>query len=135
MSLEAAVQSAIYSALAASQPLLDQVSGVFDDVPQDYNQFPYVTIGEAAHAELDTDTTSGHVVTAVIHTWSRQPGRRETKLIQGAIYDALHRAVLTHDDAEFIDCHFISSESFIDADGQTRHGVQQFKILLDQPEG
>lgn len=130
MSFELAVQDALLAALTAHAPLTDAVSGVFDDVPQDYESFPYVTIGEAQHAEWGTHTESGQLVTCVIHTWSRQPGRAETKLIQGAIYDALHRAALTDDGAEFIDCQFIMSESFLDPDGITRHGVQQFKLLI-----
>lgn len=131
MSFELAVQSAIYTALTVGSPLPPEVTGVFDDVPQDYNDFPFVTIGEAQHADWSTDTESGHEVTCVIHTWSRKPGRRETKAIQGAIYDALHRAALAYDDVDFIDCQFVGSESFLDADGLTRHGVQQFRILID----
>lgn len=133
MSFELAVQSALYRALTVGDPLPEEVTGVFDDVPQDYESFPYVTIGEAQHAEWGTHTESGQIVTCVIHTWSRQPGRAETKLIQGAIYDALHRATLTDPGAEFIDCQFLMSESFLDPDGLTRHGVQQFKILLTDP--
>lgn len=131
MSFEIAVQTAIYRALTTGDPLPADVTGVFDDVPQNYTQFPYVTIGEAQHNDWSTDTESGHEVTCVIHTWSRQTGRAQTKLIQGAIYDALHRATLTHDDVHFIDCQFLMSESFIDQDGLTRHGIQQFKILID----
>lgn len=132
MSFELAVQSAIYTALINHSPLMSLATGgVLDDVEQDKADFPYVTIGEAQHNDWSTDTESGHEVTCMIHVWSRQPGRRETKLIQGAIYAALHRAALTYDDVDFIDCQFVSSESFIDPDGLTRHGVQQFRILID----
>lgn len=131
MSFELAVQSAIYTALINHSPLMSLATGgVLDDVEQDKADFPYVTIGEAQHNDWSTNTESGHAVTCVIHTWSRQPGRREIKLIQGAIYDALHRATLTDSGAEFIDCLFVMSESFLDPDGITRHGVQQFKLLI-----
>lgn len=138
MSFELAIQRALYDALSADPALLALGASAFDDVPQDDEKqvqnvaFPYVTIGEAAHADWSTSTDSGVLATAIIHTWSRTPGRAETKRLQGAIYDALHRATLTVAGYQCLACDFISSESFIDTDGKTRHGVQQFKILLSE---
>jgi hypothetical protein len=130
VSFELAVQSAIYNALINHAPLMDAVPGVFDDVAQDYEDFPYVTIGEAQHAANDTDTTLCEIVTASVHVWSRKSGRAETKTIQGFIFDALNRASLTASGYRFHDCTRLGSQSFIDADGITRHGVQQFKIYI-----
>lgn len=131
MSFEIAVQQAIHDQLAGNAPLMALVTGIYDEIQQDNSAFPYVQIGEAQHTEFDTDTTIGELVTATIHVWSRTPGKRETKAIQGAIFDALNRASLTATGFSFITCERLSSETFKDADGITRHGVQQFKIILE----
>lgn len=131
MSFETALQTAIYVALSNDAPLSALVMGVYDDVPQS-SAFPYVTIGEDVHTEWDTDTSSGSDATITIHAWSRAPGRKETKQIQGAIYDALHRSNLAVTGYATVGVDWQQSESFIDADGETRHGVQTFRVILDE---
>ena len=130
MSFELALQNTLFQTLSADPGVLALGASVWDDVPENYAGFPYITIGEAAFAEWDTDTSTGCIGTATIHTWSRKNGRKETKQIQGAIYDALHRAELAVTGFDCVSCDFIGSESFLDEDGKTRHGVQQFKFLI-----
>jgi len=130
MSYEIAVQTAVFGALTGRAELIALVD-VYDSVPQDA-AFPYVTIGEDNHNEWDTDTTIGSDCSITIHTWSRARGRKETKQIQAEIYAALHRAELTHTGYKFDSCDWESSQSFTDADGLTRHGVQTFRIILER---
>jgi len=130
-SFELAVQGAVYNLLNASAYLKAIVMGVFDDVPQE-QKFPYVSIGESTHNEDDTDDTLGDVATIAIHSWSRGRGKKQTKQIQGAIYDALHRKKATYSGYDIIAIDWEGSQSFIDADGLTRHGVTTFKILLQK---
>ena len=130
MSFETAVQQALYDKLSASAPLRALITGIYDHVPQKDARFPYVTIGEASHDANDTDTTLADLVTATIHVWSRQAERSEMKQIQGAIFDTINRQALTASGFIFEDCLRINSQSFIDADGITRHGVQQFLIRI-----
>lgn len=137
MSFEIDVQTVIYTTLANDAPLTALVTGVYDNVPQandagSGSAFPYVTIGEDVHTDWSTDTESGDDVTITIHTWSRERGRKEAKQIQGAVYDALHRAELVFTNYKFVACDWLQSESFMDTDGLTRHGVQTFRIILDQ---
>ena len=131
MSFEIAVQTAVFTKLDNDAPLKAAVTGVFDDVKQG-TAFPYVVIGEDNHASVDTDDVLGNQVAIVIHTWSRSGGRKETKIIQGLIYDALHRASLIYAGFDFISITQINSESFLDADGHTRHGIQTFNLLIDK---
>lgn len=132
MSFETAIQDVILSTLRADAALLALVSGVYDSVPQKGTEYPYVTIGEDNHNEWDTDTTLGSDCTITIHTWSRHRGRGETKQIQGTIYDALHRAELTVDGYRIHTIDLQNSQSFTDADGLTRHGVQTFRVLIER---
>jgi len=129
VSFEIAVQSAVYTALTGHAPLVALVTGIRDAVEQD-TAYPYVTIGEDAHVEDDTDDRGARDCTITIHVWSRYRGRKDTKQIQGEIYNALHRANLSHSGYVFTDSHFLSSDSFMDSDGRTRHGVQTFRILI-----
>ena len=131
MSFETAVQTAVYDSLKADAGLMALISGVYDAVPET-EVFPYVTIGEDSHVGWSTNTTLGTDVNVVISTWSRKRGRLQTKQIQGEIYDALNRTTLTYTGYVIINVELEGSESFMDADGLTRHGVQSFRVLIER---
>lgn len=126
MSYGIAIQTAIYNQLSANIPY-----AVYDDVPQG-SAFPYVTIGEDSITFNDTDNRKGAVATITIHTWSRYSGRSELKTMQGAIYDALHLVQLTHIGYKFVVITEQSATSFVDSDGETRHGVQEYQLIIDK---
>ncbi len=124
---ETVVQSAIYSKLDT-----DLTYDIYDEVPQETSTFPYITVGEDVHTTIDTDTELMNQVSIVIHTWSRYAGRAQTKQIQSDIYNSLHRANLSFSGYNFINIAQVSSESFMDSDGQTRHGTQTFNLLIEE---
>lgn len=124
---ELVVQQAIYDKLTT-----DISYTVYDDVPQDPSEFPYVTIGEDNHVFADTDTELMNQVSITIDTWSRYRGRKEIKQMQAAIYNSLHRANLVAAGYNFVTITQESSISFYDADGITRHGVQTFNLLIEE---
>lgn len=126
-----ALQQAIFDRLNAFAALTALIDAVRDHVPQDA-VFPYVVIGEDTGIPLDTHSSSGSDTTATIHTWSRERGKKETKEIQRQIYLALHRFDLVVAGVDTVDCEWEFAESFIDEDGLTRHGVQRFRIMLDE---
>lgn len=131
MSYELAVQKVVFDALTNYAALSALVTGVHDSVPQN-TAYPYVTVGEDVHNEWDTGTTIGSNASISIHSWSRARGRKETKQIQAAIYDVLHRSDLTIAGFKIDTIEWESSQSFVDADGLTRHGVQIFRILIER---
>jgi len=124
MSAELEVQKAIYGVLdnALSIP-------VYDDVPDNANA-PYVVIGDDTFVEFDTDSEVGFEATVTIHSWSVYRGRSQVKNIMGQIYNALHRAEFTVTGYNLIGCDCEFSETFLESDGVTRHGVQRFRILI-----
>ena len=137
MSFEVELQTAVFTALDADSALSSLVIGVYDDVPQptdagDESDFPYVTVGEAVHTEFDTDNTLGDDCTITVHSWSRYAGRKEIKQIQGAVYNVLHRSSLPVSGYTTVGVDWVQSDSFVDTDGETRHGVQTFRIILDE---
>lgn len=110
---------------------------VYDAVPQavdagDNSAFPYVTIGDDSSSEFDTDTSIGFDTDCTIHVWSRYRGRREVKQIQKAIYDALHLHNLSVSGYHTVMVLFETADSFMDADGITRHGVMVFRIVTEE---
>jgi len=110
---------------------------VYDDVPQgedtgDTDFYPYITIGEDIITEDDTDCTLGWRVSVTVHVWSRHHGRSVVKRLQHLIYKALHRATLPYAYYQFIGCDFVSTDTLLESDGVTRHGIQTFNIILDQ---
>lgn len=130
--MSSAIQAAIYDKLNTdlSTPVFDYVAQGADsgsDTP-----FPYIAIGEDTLNEFDTDTELGADGTLTIHTWSRAKGRKECKDIQGTIYDSLNRAAITVTGYNLIDVFWISDQSFYDEDGETRHGVSLYRILIDE---
>lgn len=131
MSFGLAVQKAVYDKLIASVALMAQVSGVFDSVDE-FEAYPYVTIGEDVISEWDTVSTAGGDAVINIHTWSRYKGRVETKQIFQSIYDALHNQSLTATGHDIISTMWVNETSFLDSDGLTRHGVQTYRILIDK---
>ena len=108
---------------------------VYDAVPQldqPDTDFPYVTIGEDVHTTIDTDTELMNSVSITVHVWSRYNGRSETKNIQGLIYNALHRANLTYAGYKFVTITQAQSQTMMDADGHTRHGVQTYNLMIEE---
>ena len=124
------VQRAISLALTADPILMGMVTGVHDHVDQG-SVYPYVVIGEDGAAEWDTDTEQGAEELVTIHTWSRYKGREQTKEIQEAIYEILHRKELTINNAIFYSMFWEFSDSFVDPDGETRHGVTRYRMRYD----
>ena len=120
---------------ALQKAVFDQLSllstPVFDHVPQNTKP-PYITIGEDTSIEWDTDTELGSESTITVHVWSRQPGRREVKEIMEDVYHTLHRQTLYSNGIIYVNVNWEFSETFLDPDGVTRHGVMRFRILSQE---
>lgn len=126
-----ALQQAIYDVMTNDAAIIaSDVTGVFDDVDEDYDDFPYITIGEDNIVERDTDQTEGYTASITIHIWSREKSQKEVKVLQGLVYTALHRVPLTITGFNCILCRQTDQLSLRDPDGQTRHGVQTYELII-----
>ncbi|MCH8172470.1 MAG: DUF3168 domain-containing protein [Proteobacteria bacterium] len=127
-----AILKEVYTALVGNPTLLALVQGVFDHVPQDIS-YPYVAIGELVETEFnDDDAPAGVTASLTVHCYSRKRGRKETHDIQAEIQTALHRATLAASGFNFVSIDHEQSQSFTDADGITRHGIVEFKIIMTE---
>lgn len=129
MSIELDAQEIIYNKLTNSAPLMARITGVFDDVDQDV-VMPYVALGEDISGEDDDSCSIGASIAMTIHTFSAKKGRKETKEIQGLIKDALHYTNDTVGTSYTVGIMQEQALSFLDSDGETRHGVNRIKILI-----
>ena len=131
----AAIQTALYSRLT-SWPALATVP-IYDHVPQDATPesnepFPFITIGEDSHENWDTDTETGLESLLRVHVWSRHEGRLEARQIQDDIRAALNRHKLAVPGCNTVILDMESAEVQRIDDGQTYHGIQEFRLLLEE---
>lgn len=131
---ETVVQQEIYAALTN---VVDGLTiPVYDSVPQvnsgSYTAFPYVTIGEDILTDMSTDTELINLVSITIHTWSRYSGRSEVKEIQGQIYTLLNRRRIENASYKFVNINQVTSQSQLESDGETRHGIQTFNLIIEE---
>ncbi len=120
-----ALQTAIYTALQASS------YNVYDDVPVDA-EAPYIVIGDDTLINDNADDFEGFDATVTIHTWSEYRGRAEIKTMQYSIYELLNHTDMTVVGYNLINIYQEFSESMLDPDGITRHGVQRFRVLFNE---
>ena len=125
MSAEWEVQEAIFAKLGN-----DLSVPVYDFVPQENAPNNYVTIGSDTLLPYSTDGNKGFEATLIIHSWDVSNGRKDLKLLQGEIYDSLDRAELVITGYNSVGIDFEFSDSTLDPDGATYHGVQRFRILI-----
>lgn len=127
MSFPWVVQTAIYSALNNSVSCQ-----VYDVAPQN-SDFPYITIGQATAIVNDTDTTVSQQFEYTIHVWTEgNESSKECKLLQGEVFDALYLIKFSETGYKFTKNTFLNSDSFVDSDGVTRHGIQDFKLTIER---
>lgn len=136
MSAEFETQKALYTALNGDAPLMALANAVYDFAPQvadggDGGAFPYVEVGAIVFGEMDTKTRTGFDFVARIHTRSRSSSSKETKDIQGAIYNVLHLQDVVVANYDTILLRRETSDVTKVADGSF-HGVCEYRGLIDK---
>ena len=129
MSFETAAQQAVFTALAGmSCTVTDAPAQLPEGMPD--SAFPYVVIGDDASASDEADDILGAQVTVTLHFWSRKPGNMQVKALMGEAYGLLHRQKPPATGYKTVDCLWEFSTSSTGPDGQTRHGVQRYRLTL-----
>lgn len=127
MSFEVIVQEKLFEALngVISCP-------VYDTAPEG-SDYPYCTIGDALATNNDTDTTINQIVSCTVLVFSQDDvSSKEVKQIQGEVFDALHWVRFSESGYIFTENIMLTSQTFKDADGITRRGVQEFKLTIER---
>ncbi len=126
-----ALQKTVFDALTAALTGTD----VLDHVPEKTNK-PYVTIGDIETDEWgckNSEDGTEHVVTVECFADGAR-GRKQVRLMQRAIYDALHHQPLTVADSNLVLIRFDSSSAGRLSDGLTYQGISRFRALVESTE-
>ena len=139
MSHENEILIATIAALKADATLTGLLSSyagapsVFTHVPQDLGEsYPWVSIFGVESNQFDNDVTLGFDCTMTVHSWSNQRDMGEINTIKKAIYDVLHNNSLTYTGYCNVAFHQEFTTTLRDPDGITLHGVQRFKIIMQE---
>lgn len=134
------LQKALYACLSAYDPLMNKVTGVFDEVPQTLidesgtikpTAFPYVTLDITSNNEFDTKSSFGENIQFTVHTWSSYSGKAETYLIMNLILAALQTPLSLG--SGFSVQRFVPGRPVVitDIDGKTKHGVLDLNYWIN----
>ncbi|GMG82584.1 DUF3168 domain-containing protein [Paralimibaculum aggregatum] len=128
------VQKAVLAALDGDTTLTALVGGrIFDRARADV-AFPYISFGPSTMQDWDTDGGYGAEVILQVDAWSRAGGKVECLRIQARVHALLHDAALSLDTHRFVLARLdLPARAFTDPDGETTHGVQQFRFLTQEP--
>lgn len=119
--------AAIYTKLTT-----DLSVDVFDNVPQDNYDFPYVRIDPLVSNEADTDSETGFNSTVQIISFSQYKGEKEISDLSKQIYNSLHRWAFP--DTTSFGISTITQEFStiaLESDGVTRESIQRFRIIFE----
>ena len=128
------VQTGVFTCLTENAALIDLLANgadsVLDHVPVG-TAFPYIVIGESQSKPLDGQRVSGNDMILTLHIYGRGCGMQEIRRIMSAIYDALHTVSFAVPNQILVLCQYVDSETVLEDDGMTRHGIQRFQIITE----
>ncbi len=129
------LQAALYTHLTTIDELTSLLAqganSIFDHVPAG-SDLPYISIGELRTRPFDTQQSQGMEVQATIHSYARGKGSKDLKNIMTMIRQSLHYVDFAVTGQSLILCQETESDIALDADGETRHGVQRFRIIIEE---
>jgi len=125
------VQTAIYNALTSNSYISANSIGVFDMVPKG-TPTPFITIGDMTVVDNSTAGIGGQVITLQIHSWTQDLSSSRLKTMMANVITALHDQKLTLGAGyNNVNTRFVNSQVFKDPDGLTQHGIQKFRIVVE----
>ncbi len=131
------LQEAVFNILSNDLDIQDIVGSparVYDDVPQQNTEFPYITIGDDKVTDGGTHTDTGSEVVLWFHFWARDGGKATIKAIHARVYDLMHEQDIEATGLDVYQCRFDFFDSFVDPDGSTRHGVARYRVLTTKTQ-
>lgn len=123
------LQGALFATLSGAIFLNAAEVPVYDYVPHEATNFPYINLGEIEVLPWDTKNKDGQEHLVTIHSWSQYRGYKELKDVMDGVRNLLHHSNITvsRHQVVLIRCDF--EQTMLDPDNITRHGVQRFRVL------
>jgi hypothetical protein len=125
-----ALQSAIYERLKTNADLGGIVGERLYDMAAQGARFPYATLGEFRAEPWGSKTSTGESVTFRVHVWSQYSGQKQAHETLEIIRDSLMKTALVVEGFDVIRLQHISSETMIERDAWTIHGIGRYKAVL-----
>jgi Protein of unknown function (DUF3168) len=126
------LQRSLYQALASSPDLTTMLGGIriYGDAPQSA-ACPFITLGQSVIRDWSTGTEDGAEHSLTLHVWSRSGGKKEAYEIIEAIKAVLHDQPLVLEDHYLINLRHEFSETRLDPDGDTFHGIVRYRAVTE----
>ena len=129
------LQTALHARLCAHSPLCALLAagaqGIYDHVPRDA-AFPYIVIGAMASRPEAVADAAAQDIGLSLHVYSRGEGQREVKRIMAALSDAMQQGAMNVAGHVLVLCREVSASCGLSPDGETRHGVLQYRLIVDR---
>jgi hypothetical protein len=123
------LQKAIYEKLIANSGLMAQVSGIYDNVPQE-TSYPFISFGRNYSKKYDVLGKNGLEQKLDIEIWSREGGKKQSAYIMESVYSLLHNAEIVIAGHNLISMEVISTSINLESDGCTYHGIISLRVIL-----
>ncbi|MEU1194922.1 DUF3168 domain-containing protein [Streptomyces sp. NPDC005813] len=128
------VQQAIYARLTGDSALMDEVTGVFDYVPED-DVYPFIVIGEATEIPDNRHGGFGRQTVATLHVWTKYRGHSKGLAIAARVTALLDHQPLSISGLAHVDTWFEFQQTLTDPEppGDIRHVVLRYRVGTEQP--
>ena len=121
---------AIYNRLTADPALTDDVTGVYDHVPEG-TAFPYITIGNVTVSRWGAHDRFGARSTVTVHVWSAFLGREEVSRLVDHLMRLLDHQPLTIDGHATVSVRHEQTVMLRQTDPDVRHAAVRFAVTTE----
>jgi len=122
-------QKRVYAILSADATLSAQVNGIYDHVPQEDVDYPFVVIADDVWTDRSSHTTNGWDGDLKIHVWYRGKGRKVLHEIMETIDGLIHCQDIAAVGWKTVELRHNQTLTFVEEDGVTLHGVLDYNYL------
>lgn len=129
------VLEAFVARLKADDDVSEEVGVRVYDQPPDDPTYPFVSIGQMAVTQADTDGSGGVTLRVSVEAYSRpSSGRVECQRILDAVRESLHRSegALQSTYPTIYSVEYVQELITLSTDGETHAGVGVFDVRIDQ---
>lgn len=127
------VQEAVHAKTTGNGPLMDLISGVYDEVPEPA-VFPYVSFGSTTEVVDDAHNQTGLAVNLVLHIWSKYRGFKEAAAVLAALDAVLDRQPLTVAGYRDVSVAHQQHQVLRDPDPDIRHISVSYRVWLTKEQ-
>ena len=121
---------AIYNRLTADPALNDDITGVYDHVPEG-TAFPYITIGDVTVTPAGAHDRFGARSTVTLHAWSTFLGRQEITTLVGHLMRLFDHQPLSIDGHATVVVAHEQTVTLRETDPDIRHAAVRFSLTTE----